>query len=438
MLRQLARSLLLRYGSSSSNDDLDESILHLTEALFLPINASDEFSVNIIDISSDLASALVQRSKMSEKLEDANFAIQFLRFLRGQLLNNSGTSQYEMMMSLIIEALGIRAASGSSDGMQDIKEIITTYNELLTGNSDDSEFSSFTAPRLLLAICVCGNGNKPVLDQCIKHLREASILRPNSPVFSIALALSLLYRFDETLINDDFEEARTILNKIIGSPSPGKSLDLWQRLSLSVTKTFMSIRSVLHEKPEYVEEAISHLRYNLHHSFQPDDSNNVTELLEVMEGFRFMYLGLNEDSESTLQEALSPHLKPVAPSPSMRRDASRGDITKSRFIKVPLSKERVDADIRDHQDRLFTLLPGTPNYRQCLEMLVRSFHENISLTNDPTPVDIEEAIKYCRLLLGSVPLGGRSSCDVAISLAEFLKLGFDRTHNNEWLNESIA
>jgi len=52
--------------------------------------------------------------------------------------------------------------------------------------------------------------------------REASILRPNSPAFSIALALSLLYRFDETLTNDDFEEATTILNGINWFPKSRK------------------------------------------------------------------------------------------------------------------------------------------------------------------------------------------------------------------------
>ena len=136
------------------------------------------------------------------------------------------------MIISLIEALGIRAASfGSSDGMQDIKDIITTYDELL--NSDYSELSSRVPRALLIAISTCGHGNRPVLDQCIRQLREASILWPNSPVFSIALAHSLVYRFDETLTNEDFEEAITILNRIVGSPNPGYSLDLWQHLSLS-------------------------------------------------------------------------------------------------------------------------------------------------------------------------------------------------------------
>src|SRR6267142_4871762 len=434
----LAHGLLLRHKLSSSNDDLDQSILHLTEALFLPIPVSGEFSVNIIDIFSEFASALVLRSERSNKLEDANFAIQFLRCLRGQPLNNSSAPKHEMIIPLI-EALGIRAASGSSDGMQDIKDIITTYNELLTGNSDYSELSSFRAPRaLLLAIRACGKGNQPVLDQCIRHLREASILRPNSPVFSIALAHSLLYRFEETLTHDNYEEATTILNRIMVSPSPGKSIDLvWQRLPLSLIATFACMRSSFYGKPEYVEEAISLLRSDLHNSSQPDDPDvTQAEFMEQLEVLRFQHLGVNK--ELVLQEALSLHPRALGPSPSMRLDAARGDITGTHFIKAPLSKESVDAGIRDLQNSLSTLLPGTPNYRQCLEKLERYCRKNISLTNDPTLVDIEEAIKYCRLLLDAIPLGGRSSSHVAIILAELLKLAFDRTHNIEWLNESIS
>ena len=413
-LYHLGRGLLLRHkrrkssSSSSPNDDLGQSILHLTEALFLPICASSEFGVNIIDIFSELASALVQRSKRSNNLEDANFAIQFLRCLPGQP-NNSGIPQYKMMISLI-EALGIRAALfESSDGMQDIKDIITTCDGLL--DSDSSEFSSSTAIlALITAISACGEGNIPVLDQCIRHLREASILRPNSPVFSVALAQSLVYRFAETPTNDDFGEATTILNRITGSPSPGDSLNGWQRLSLNAIRTLLNLRALWYEKPECVEEAIS---IHHSHSFLKDGlSSDVTEHLKYIQGLRFEYLGVNKES--------TPH-----------------DITESRSIKAPVSKERVDTDIRDLQNRLSTLVPGAPNYKQCLEKLVRSCREKISLTNDPTPVDIREAIKYSRLLLDSIPQGGRSSSLVAINLAKLLKLGFDHTHNIKWLNESI-
>jgi hypothetical protein len=407
--------------------------LHLTEALFLPIRVLGEFSVNIIDIFSELASALVQRSKTSNKLQDANFVIQFLRYLRGQLVNKSGIPRHEMIISLI-EALAIRAALfGSSDhGMQDIKDIITTCDELFS--LDISERLSFMAYHALRnAISACGDGNRPVLDQCIKLLREACIRWPNSPALSIALAYCFVLRFSETLTDNDFEEAATILNRIIGSPSPGNSLDKWQQASLSVMMLLMGIRSVMYEKPEYAEEAISY--YRSLSPYIPDSLRPLfMEVLDETAGLRFEYLGATE--ASTLQEAISPSPKSLGPSSSMHLDAAQGDITNSHTPEAPQSIGRVAACIRGLQDRLSTTLPRTLDYRQCLKMLVRSLRTKISLTNDHT--DIEEAIKYSRLLLDSIPPGGIASCHASIYLAELLRLASRHTDNIEQLNESIG
>jgi CHAT domain-containing protein len=428
----LGRGLLLRHNISSSNDDLDQSILHLTEALFLPVRVSGKFSANITDIFSELASALVQRSKTSNKPEDANFAIQFLRYLRGQLLNKSGIPRYEVIISLI-EALAIRAGLfGFDDGMQGIKDIITTCDELLS--LDISEEVSFKAYRSLRsAISACGDGNRPVLDQCIKHLREACIRWPNSPALSIALAHSFVLRFDETLTHDNFEEATTILNRVLGSPSPGNSLDRWQQASLNEMMLLMGIRSVMYERPEYAEEAMSYFRSLS--PFVPDSLRpDFMKALERTASLRFDYLGVTE--ASTLQETLSPSPKSVVPSSLTHLDAPRGDITNAHTLEAPQSIESVAAGIRDLRDRLSTTLPCTSDYNLCLKMLVRSLRTKISLTDDPT--DIEEAIKYSRLLLESIPPGGVASCHASISLARFLKLAFDHTDNIEQLNESIG
>jgi hypothetical protein len=147
-----------------------------------------------------------------------------------------------------------------------------------------------------------------------------------------------------------------------------------EKLSLSMIMALKVSRSTLYQKPEDVEDAISHFRSDLHRSDLPHDSK-VTEILEGMEDFRFEYLGVNK--ESTLQEALSLHPRALGPLPSMHPDAAREDICDSRSIKAPLSKQSVDAGIWDLQESLTTLLPGTPNYRKCLKKLVRSFEEKI-------------------------------------------------------------
>jgi len=66
--------------------------------------------------------------------------------------------------------------------------------------------------------------------------------------------------------------------------------------------------------------------------------------------------------------------------------------------------------------------PGTRDYRECLRKLVEPCRTKISVTKDPT--DIEEVMKYCRLLRDSAPPGSTSLCNVAISLAHILRFAF--------------
>jgi CHAT domain-containing protein len=316
--------------------------------------------------------------------------------------------------------------------MQDIKDIITTCDELFS--LDISERLSFRAYHALrIVISACGDGNRPVLDQCIKHLREACIRWPNSPGLSIPLAQSFVLRFDETLTDDDFKEATTILNRIIGSPSPGNSLDKWQQASLGEMMLLMGIRSVMYEKPEYAEEAMSYVRSLS--AIVPDSlRSKFMKALDDTASLRFEYLGVTE--ASTLQETFSLRSKFLGPSSSTHLDAARGGITNSHTLQAPQSIESVAAGIQDLRHRLSTTVPRTLDYRQCLKMLVDSLHTKISLTKDPT--DIEEAIKYSRLLLDSIPPGGIASCHASISLARLLKLAFGHTDNIEQLNESIG
>ena len=66
--------------------------------------------------------------------------------------------------------------------------------------------------------------------------------------------------------------------------------------------------------------------------------------------------------------------------------------------------------------------PWTRDYRECLRKVVESCRTKISLTKDLT--DIEEVIRYCRLLRDSAPPGSTSLCNVAISLAHLLRFAF--------------
>jgi len=107
-----------------------------------------------------------------------------------------------------------------------IKEMTALCGELFTSDIWE-DFGIMAMTVLASATGQCDGGNKPCLDQCITSVWEVSLCQPNSCMLSILLAYSLMLHFDETLSNDEFEEATIILNKIHGPESPctGNSLD---------------------------------------------------------------------------------------------------------------------------------------------------------------------------------------------------------------------
>jgi len=319
--------------------------------------------------------------------------------------------------------------------MQNIKDMIALCEELSASDSLQ-EFAVRAAMDLIIGIGVFFSVDGPLLDQCIKSLREAGIRQPNSRTLSIPLAYSLILRFGEMVTDDDYEEAKTILNEIHGSSCPGNSIESWYQISSHLISLLAGLRSTRYKKPEHSEEAMSHLRSRLHSPFLPEKSrSDIIKLLDSAAVGRFRSFGVKESS--ALQDALSLNYEVFGPSSSRRLDTSRGDIAESHSVIVPHSTEAmsVDAGIQRLQKHLTTISPGTNGHRECLEQLVESYRTKISLTKDPT--DIEEAIKHCRSLRDATSPGGMSSCHAAISLAHLLRLAFEHTHKIEDLNESI-
>ena len=424
----------LCHKSLDQSEDPDLSILHLTEALLRPSRSRGELGVNTIEIFSHLASALIQRADKFTRDDDVDSAIRYLHFFREQPFESFTNLRNEATASLI-EALVVRTKLGSGDAMRDFEDVIALYDELLT--SDTSEQSAVRySKQLIRAFVTCGRSNEPLLDRCIIPLREATVRRSNPPGLSIILALALILRFGETLSDEDFEEATTILNSILVSQAPGDSLEFYQRMSSIFICGLAGLRSIAYKKLEYAGEAMSHMHTFLSSPVLLGDLRpDIVGIMGSIANHRFHSFGVNESS--TLQETVSLTNDPkvFGPSPLAPHDAPQEDVTGLPSITPSHSVEALDMHIRGLQERLSVIPPGTYDRRRCLDELVESYRTKCSLTNDI--VDIEESIHYCRLLLDSTPPGGLSSCEVAISLAGLLEFAFHRTHKVEDLNESI-
>jgi len=416
------------------SEDLDLSILHLTEALLLPSCSRGGFGANTIKVFSHLASTLIRRSKKSTIPDDVNSAIRYLRFLREQPFESFSTLRNEAT-ELLFEALAVRTELDPGDAMWDTEDMIALCDELLA--LDTSEKSAVSYPMTLIRVIHAhGPENKPFLDRCIIPLRQARMRRLNSTL-SVALAHALVLRFSQTLADEDFEEATTVINSILVSQVPGDLLGAYQHVSSLMISALASFRSEMYKKPEYAEETMAHLRSHLRSP--PLSESHYTSTIEVLgwaANQRFRSFGVNK--ASALQESLSLNPKVLGPSPAsplIRLDASQEGVTELPSLMPPHSAEVVNMHIRSLQERLSVIPPGTYDHRKCLDELVESYSTKCSLTNDL--VDIEESIKYNRLLLDSTPPGGLSSCFVAISLANLLEFAFQHTHKIEDLNESI-
>ncbi|KAH9047145.1 hypothetical protein EDB84DRAFT_1462987, partial [Lactarius hengduanensis] len=116
---------------SRQKEDLDKSILHCTESiLLLPVSwATPPFHVTRSLFL--LATALIYRTRDFNQTEDVKYSIEYLRYLRGLPLDKV---RRKGVVSMLIEALGAQAKSGTGDGTRNIGEMVVLCRELLTSH----------------------------------------------------------------------------------------------------------------------------------------------------------------------------------------------------------------------------------------------------------------------------------------------------------------
>ena len=422
-----------RHELSHQNEELDQCILQLTEAILLPHRPWGGPMANIIVIFFRLAMALLRRSEKSEQPDAVSSAIDYFHCLQDHPLEAYDISRNEMVVSLV-EAFSIRTRLGSGDRTQDMEDMIALCEELKQDGPAD--FTNRALSLLILAVpgdsSISGVFNPPS-DKSIESLRGASMRWPSCLEFSFALAASLTCRFVETSSDDDYNEAVAVLNRNIVS-SREDSAEFWSTGSSALLTALASIRSNTYGNPEYAEEAMSLLRSLRCSSSRYGFRGYTAVPMGVLKTQRLQLFGI--EKSPALQEPVFRAPKVVDSSPLLHLDSPRREVPESVVVINTYSPETLGARIHLLNERLSTISPGTPLYLNILHQLVDLYKTRVSLTDDAT--DIKEAIKYCRLLLHSVPSGGSSSTFASISLAGLLECAFERTHRIGDINESIG
>ena len=423
---------MLYKRESGQTEDLDQCILQLTEATNLPFIPRPG-GINIFNILSLLAEALLQRSTQLKQPDDVNLAIEYLHCLRDGPLEDFGISRNEAKV-LLMRALAFRANLGCGGTAHDIIEIIPLCNELLVLDIS-VDVTRQTLESLAGAMIVVGYySDRSISDQLIKLVREASIRFPNSNRISLALARCHMVLFFENFADGDLEEATAILNRILIS-APEFCPDALRKFCAHQMALLAHTRSNIYGKPEYAVEAMSQISTLLaSHSLSDQQRHIFTRRLGVVTDRHLKFFDLK--SSSGLQEA--PPRKPnaVCP-PSLSHPDAPGEVfAELESILALHSTGVVQTSIQHLQKKLSNIPPGTAKYRKCLSKLKKSYLTKFFFTDDITV--IEEAIKFCRLLLESIPPNGCTYFLATTLLVDLLKLGFERTNEVEYLNESVS
>ena len=388
----LANARLRRYKFSDESEDLDKSISHSTEAIFLSF-VPIELGSYVIEALFFLTKALLLRSRELKQPGDMKQAIAYLGYLRDQSLETSDITRSDIK-ALFVRALAVQVKLESVDPMRDIGEMATLCHELLRSGVEE--------PLLIDAVksmahAICGTAvlfGQPPPDGTIECLREARIQLPDLELVRFALASSLSDRFNWAHSHDDYGEAISVLDELIADPN--ENVELAIRLAGSLARG----RFAFDSKPEHLAEAIFRTRTELNALSSEDPRRRtVIKNLADLEQTRFEEFGVGSGQQEDIAGvADESHL---AASPQM---------AKSNLVEFPLPMP----DKRDrgpHLDALNSILHITDL------------------------MSIEKAIEYCRLCLTS-PHSHRSF--TLYLLGHLLYRIFDLTGNIDCLHESIT
>jgi CHAT domain-containing protein len=389
-VQALAIALKERYYLLGQVNDLEQSILHYTEATLLPRLCDGHFP-NIAQNFLSTAFLLIFRAAHTEQPGDVRRPIICLRYLRGQPLEAFNISPDDVN-EMLVHALALQVKLELGDVMQDIEEMADLLLELLTSKYWTISTRLITCFVEVVELRHGGwhEGQEP-LAKVIDCLRRAKNLLPNSDELSITFACTLLSRFYITYSNDDYEEGTTILDKFLTSHAPGDNPSQYL-VALQAIYMFSFMRLNKSWTPECMEEAIYRLR-TLLAGIPPEDPRRLhpVECLKSLQTKYFEDFGVG-----CVQE--------------------------------------------DHFDDAF--LSGQPAFRHLTaSMAVSSIgtreQRPLALFSATDMAEIEEAINACQLLVASVH-GDRSKSLAVCILGALLLHAFELTNNLNYVNEAIS
>ncbi|KAH9055374.1 CHAT domain-containing protein [Lactarius vividus] len=437
---------MARYELSQQKEDLDRCILHYAKAILLPPASWDTPSPNIVGLLFYLASSLLRRSENFERPEDVKYSIEYLRYLRGIPipldsfvrglpipLDSLDPPRYLVTKSLI-KALALQVKLEERDGTQNIKEMVVLCRELLTTTSStDDLVATFSLLDAATGAQFSRGWTLSSIDENIECLRDAvKMCSPDSYQVLFVLARTLYIRFTQTHLIDDYEEATALLERILDTNKPSRCPDSIRDQASSLVVHLELFRLTTFKNPLHSEVAIPRLRTLL--SSSSIDEGLRLEITSILAG-QARQRSIQYSLAESLEEANSYSSQLVNISSSQNLELLKGRFYELSDFRNSDSVTAMAEEIQRLEELRANTPPGTDRHRECLRDLATCYSSKFSRTNDVS--DIEESIKYSRLLLDAT-----HSSDWRISrlylLHDDLVRAFKRTDKISYLDESIT
>jgi CHAT domain-containing protein len=338
-----------------------------------------------------ITETLVHRARQHNQSEDVKWCIKYLRYLQGLPLKTYGVP-LSQVLSYLVEALAIHAELNPDiiTVTQDSQEIVDLCRELLVYTQRDCRADPGTPLKVT-------SGREPI-ERVIESLREANRRLPDVHEISIALAWSLIVRSAATCLIRDFEEATAILDRIIASRIPR----------------------------------------NCPTSYRPPPAST---LIPSIAHFWMSQYGDPEDAEEGIRR-FCVVLKNLSPEHPLRPVIATALASLQERRSHDLGTTEGLADLRLSSPDVFRLPTKIPSLAKsnAPRTAENDQHAEAPIPNDRTCniANMEEAIKYFRMLCAESHPSGLISLFSASGLAISLLRGLGTIHNIEHLNEVIT
>lgn len=315
VIQWLAKGRLFRFMLTRQRDDLEQSILGLTEAIYLPLPRKLPLATqNIVQVFFSLTFALFLRTQPASEQsfpsrpEDINSCITHLRYLR-EPWHEVPIDMACTVTGILVDTLAVQAALGSGDVDQDIEEMADICNELL---QSDVSTNSLTGPIHTLTGAVNVYLKRHLEGQILSEkvigcLRKAVIRLPDLHLVPVTLADVLFHRFQMTLSEDDYKEGMAIVDKIINFRSPGDRPSSYRERASELAASFAVYRWAMYGKPDYLEQAIDRRRAQLDgNSLEDTHRAGIIRQISDLQRYRFNRTNSPRDTPSNASEPAKP------------------------------------------------------------------------------------------------------------------------------------